>query len=373
MPRKIPDDSIRYATYTRAGLDAPILPPPESLQGPHGDAQDTAVVGSLPDAIVESSPIGSSTGPEVTNNTPGPAPSRQLRKRKPKVPSVSGKRPSGPGDPFEQISEKMQRKRLAAVKTLEQAWPGKQDEWLPKRLWAEGLRVNGDHNQLKPARDWHTAVLVKLSEVAELTSNDLASAHDYLQEAGRHYGLSWDDEPNAAAITAHKLLELLKRAHCLVARQTSSESSTIAPDLGQERTARPRRTMGSPGCKGLECSDVDDEEPPMLPRQGFKRELGEGSQESIVVTGAGPNNKRLRTDLQPGPQPEAQPEVQPEVQPEIQPEIQPGAGLEPPTNTLDPSRLELEEAIEAAELAAAKFDMLEKKDRVQRLRLQFSS
>ncbi|KAI7190502.1 hypothetical protein KC343_g5434 [Hortaea werneckii] len=271
----------------------------------------------------------------------------------------------------------MQRKRLAAVRTLEQAWSEKQDEWLPKRLWAAELRVNGDPNQLKPARDWHTAVLVKLSEVAELTFGEPAPAHQYLREASQHDAISWDEEPNATAITAHRLLEVLKRAHRLAARRTSSEPLTIAPDLGQERTTRPRRTMGSLACKDLECSDVDDEEPPMLPRQGIKRELSEGSQESIVVTGAGPS-KRLRTDLQPlepvgGPQPEVQPEIQPEIQPEVQPEVQPEAQPERPTNVLDRSRLELEEAIEAAELAAAKFDMLEKKDRVQRLRLQLSS
>ena len=94
----------------------------------------------------------------------------------------------------------------------------------------------------------------------------------------------------------------------------------------------------------------------MLPPQGFKRELSGGSQESIVVTGAGPH-KRLRADPQPGPQPEPQLEVQ----------------LEPPTTTSDRTRIELEEAIGAAGLAAARFDMLEKKDRVQRLKLQLSS
>ncbi|KAI6868947.1 hypothetical protein KC343_g5558 [Hortaea werneckii] len=360
MPLATPDDSISDETSTRAGLEPSILPPPESLQGPHGDAQNTAVVGSLPDAIVESSPIGSSTGPEVTNDTPGPAPSRQLRERKPRVPSVSSKRASDPGDPFEQMSGKVQRKRLGAVKTLEQAWSEKQDEWLPRPLWAAELCVNGDPDQLKPPRDWDTRVLVKLSKVAELTPRDLASAQSYLQEAGRHHGFSWDDEPTAAGITMHKLREVLKSAHRLAACAPSSGSLPVAQGLGGEGTARPPRAIGSSTCKGPECSDVDDEEPPMLLRQGIKRELSEGSQESIVVTGTGPN-KRLRTDPQPRPQPEPQPRAQP------------GAQLEPPANASDRFRLELEEATEAAELAAARFDMLEKNRRVQRLRLQLSS
>ncbi|KAI6904433.1 hypothetical protein KC318_g6976 [Hortaea werneckii] len=355
MPRTIPDGSISDEAPTRTGLDTPTSPPPESPRGPHGNNQNTAVVGNFPDAVVESSPVGSSIGTEVANDTPDPPHSRQLRKKKPKATSVSRKRASDAGDLFKQMSETVQKRRLAAVKKLEQAWSKKQDEWLPKLLWAAELRVDGDSDQLKPARDWHTGVLVKLSEVSELTSRDLVSAHNYLQEAGQHHGLSWDEEPNAAGITVHKLLELLERAHRLAVRAQSSELSTT-PNPEQERTARTRRGIGSLACKGLECSDVDDEEPPMLPRQAFKRELSEGSQGSIVVTGTGPN-KRLRADSQPGPQPEVQPEAQ----------------REPPTNAVDRTRLELEEAIGAAELAAARFDMLEKKDRVQRLKLQLRS
>ncbi|KAI7227559.1 hypothetical protein KC365_g8850 [Hortaea werneckii] len=274
MPHVIPDESISDETLTRAGLDTPKSPPPESPQ----------------------------------------------------------------------------------VKTLEQAWLEKQDEWLPKLLWTAELRINGDTDQLKSAQDWHTEVLMKLSKVAELTPGDPASAHQYLREASQHHAVPRDEEPNVAGISVHKLLEVLKRARRLAATAASSKPSTIASDLGQKRTARTRRAIGSPTCKGLQCIDVDDDEPPMLPPQGFKRELSGGSQESIVVTGAGPH-KRLRADPQPGPQPEPQLEVQ----------------LEPPTTTSDRTRIELEEAIGAAGLAAARFDMLEKKDRVQRLKLQLSS
>ena len=308
------------------------------------------------------------------------------------------------------MSEKVQRKRLAAVRTLEQAWSEKQEDWLPKLLWAVEIRVDGDPDQLKGARDWHSGVLSKLGKMAELTPGDPASAHQYLREASQHHAISWDEEPTAVGISVHKLLEVLRRAHRLqvVARRTSSENSTIAPDLGQERPARPRRSIGSLAFKGLECSDVDDEEPPMLPRQGIKRELSEGGHESIIVTGAGPN-KRVRADPQPSPQPDPQPEaqregyskaqpgVQPAGEPAVQPGAQPGAPLgtqlgtqpagepgtqpagepeaEPErlTNGIYRFRLGLEEAERAAKLAAAKFDMLEKEYQFQRLKLQLSS
>lgn len=358
-PSAVPEGRINGEPSANPGSDTPTLPPPISPQGPQCDIQNLAVVGSLPDVEVESPPVESSISSKVANDTPDPAPLRQLRKRKPKAASVYCKRAADPGDPFEQMSEKVQKKRLNAVRNLEQAWSEKQDEWLPKLLWAVEICVDGDPDQLKTARDWHTGVLVKLSEVSELTSRDLVSAHNYLQEAGQHHGLSWDEEPNAAGITVHKLLELLERAHRLAVRAQSSELSTT-PNPEQERTARTRRGIGSLACKGLECSDVDDEEPPMLPRQAFKRELSEGSQGSIVVTGTGPN-KRLRADSQPRPQPE--------VQPEVQLEVQPGA----PPSVLNRSHVEIEEAIRAAQLAAARFDMLEKEDRVRRLKQQLSS
>ncbi|GAB1728449.1 hypothetical protein NU195Hw_g2359t1 [Hortaea werneckii] len=258
---------------TRPGSDTPTLPPPALPQGPQRNIQAFPSIGSLNDVELESPPVDSPIDSEVANDTPEPAHSRQLRKRKPNTTSKVFKRAADPGDPFEQMSEKVQRKRLAAVRTLEQAWSEKQEDWLPKLLWAVEIRVDGDPDQLKGARDWHSGVLSKLGKMAELTPGDPASAHQYLREASQHHAISWDEEPTAVGISVHKLLEVLRRAHRLqvVARRTSSENSTIAPDLGQERPARPRRSIGSLAFKGLECSDVDDEEPPMLPRQGIKR------------------------------------------------------------------------------------------------------
>ncbi|KAI6790222.1 hypothetical protein KC363_g5393 [Hortaea werneckii] len=312
----------------------------------------------------------------------------------PKATNVLCKRAADPGDPFEQMSENVQKKRLAAVRTLEQAWSEKQDDWLPKLLWALEMRVDGDPDQLEGARDWHTGVLTNLSKVAELNPGDPASAHQYLREASQHFGISWDDGPTAADISVARLWVILKRARRLAVRARSAESSTTAVDLGQGRPFRTRGALGNLRCRGLKCSDVDNGEPPML--SDVEGEPREESQESIVPA-ATRANKRLRTNPQPEIQLEVQPEVQPEVQlevqpavlpavqpevqleiqPEIQPEAQPeaqlGAQLEPPTNALDRSRLELEEAKRAAELAFARFDMLEKKDRVQRLELQLSS
>ncbi|KAI7232315.1 hypothetical protein KC330_g5970 [Hortaea werneckii] len=265
------------------------------------------------------------------------------------------------------MSEKVQKKRLNAVRNLEQAWSEGQDEWLPKLLWAVEICVDGNPDQLKSARDWHTGILVKLSKVAELTYGDPMSAHQYLREASQHHAMSWDEGPTAAGISVHRLWEILKRAHRLAVRAQSSESST-SPCPEQECTVCTRRTIGSLRRKGLECSDVDDEEPPMLPQQGLKREASIERAESIVVTGTGPS-KRLRADSQPGSQPEVQLEVQPEVQPEVQLEVQPGA----PPSVLNRSHVEIEEAMRAAQLAAARFDMLEKEDRVRRLKQQLSS
>lgn len=379
----VPEGRINVEPSTRPGPNTPTLPLPSSLQGPQCSIQNLPVVGSLPDVEVESPPAESSASSEVANDTPDPAPLRQLRKRKPKATNVSCKRAADPGDPFEQMSEKVQRKRLNAVRNLEQAWSKKQDKWLPKLLWAVEICADEDPDQLKSARDWHTGILVKLSKVAELTSGDPATAHQYLREASQQHGMSWDEEPTSAGISVHRLWGILKRAHRLAVRAQSSESSTT-PCPEQERTVCTRRTIGSLRREGLECSDVDDEEPPMLPQQGLKREANEESPESIVVTGTGPN-KRLRADFQPGPQPEVQsevqteaqpetqpetqPEAQPEAQPEVQPEVQPGA----PPNVLNRSHVEIEEAIRAAQLAAARFDMLEKEDRVQRLKQQLRS
>ncbi|KAI6964844.1 hypothetical protein KC336_g13397 [Hortaea werneckii] len=371
-PGAVREGRINGEASTRLGSDTPTLPPPRSPQGPQGNIQNLASGGSLNDVELESPPVDSPISSEVANDTPDPAPSRQLRKRKPKTTSVFCKRAADPGDPFGQMSKRVQRKRLSAVRTLEQAWSEKQDEWLPKLLWAVEIRVDGDPDQLKSALDWHTGLLVKLGEMAELTSGDPASAHLYLREASQHHAISWDEEPTAVGISVHRLWEILKRALRLAVREQASKSSATSPHPEQERTVRTRRTIGYLRCDGLECSDVDNEEPPMPPQQGLKREPSEESPESIVVTGTRPN-KRLRADSQPGAQPEVQPEIQPEIQPEVQPEVQPEAQPELPTNALDRYRLELEEAKRAAELAFARFDMLEKKDRVQRLELQLSS